>query len=233
MRLRMLILPAVASVALLAGCTATPTPEPTPTETTNGVEDLEPDEILEEAQGALASAESVHVEGTITEQDVTFTLDLTYSGANIEGSVDILGVTAEVIKVGADIYVMADTSLFAQFLPAEQQQLLALIEGKWVKVDQSLAVMFIPGVPLSLEDYFTFTEPLEKGEVSTENGVQVITVTDADGVEAQVAIEGEPYLLSIADGNEGFTFSDFDEEVTVEAPAEADVLDVMALLGLG
>jgi hypothetical protein len=233
MRLRMLILPAVASVALLAGCTTAPTPEPTPTETTNGVEDLEADEILQEARDALTQAESVHVEGTITEGDVTFSLDLVYSGANVEGVVDVFGVSAEVVKVGADVYVKADTSLFAQFLPAEQQQMLALMEGKWVKVNQSLAVMFIPGVPLGVGDYFTFTEPLEKGEVSTVDGTQVITVTDADGAEVQVAIEGEPYPLAIVMGDEGFTFSEFDKNVSIEAPDAEDVLDVMALLGLG
>jgi hypothetical protein len=228
----MLLLPAVASVALLAGCTGTPTPEETPTPTTNGVEALEADAILEEAQDAAASADSVRVEGTVTEADTTFTLDLVYAGADMQGTVDVFGVEADVIKIGSDVYVMADTTLFEQFLSPEQQALLPLMEGKWVKVDQGLAVIFIPGVPLTVEDLFTFTEPLEKGEVSEVDGTQVITVTDADGAEAQVAIEGEPYLLAISVEDEGFTF-EYGEDVTVEAPPAADVLDVMALLGSG
>jgi hypothetical protein len=227
----MLLLPAVASVALLAGCTGTPTPEETPTPTTNGVEALEADAILGEAEDATTSADSVHVEGTITEGDTTFGLDLVYAGADMQGTVDVFGVAAEVIKIGADVYVKADTSLFEQYLPPDQQALLPLMEGKWVKVDQSLAVLFIPGVPLSLEDFFAFTDPLEKGEVGDVDGTQAITVIDADGAEAQVAIEGEPYLLAINMDDEGFTFTEYGEDVTIEAPPSGDVLDVMALLG--
>lgn len=232
MRLRMLLVPAVATVALLAGCTSTPTPEPTPTPTptTNGVEALEADAILEAAADALAAAESVHVEGTISDSGTSFGLDLVYAGEDLQGTVDVFGVAAEVIKVGADVYVKADTTLFAEFLPEDQQSLLPLIEGKWAKVDSTLAVLFIPGVPLTLEEFVKATEPLEKGDVTTVNGTPAITVTDADGAVFQVAIVGEPYLLGIELEGEGFTFSEYNEEVTIEAPADA--VDVMALLGL-
>ncbi len=230
MRLRMLFVPVVASAALLAGCTGTPTPEPSPT--TNGVEALEADAILERATEAMVEAESVHVAGTVGADDLTIDLDLVYAGDDVAGTVGIFGVDAELIKIGADVYVKADPELFAQFLPEDQQSLLPMFEGKWVKINETLVVGVIP-VPLELEAVLEPTAPLEKGEVTTVNGTQAITVTDADGAEFHVSIEpGEPYLLDITVEGGAITFSDFDESPEIEAPAEDEVLDIMEMLGL-
>jgi hypothetical protein len=235
MRLRMLLAPVAAAATLLAaGCAGTPTPDtsPTPTATTNGVEALEPDAILDAANEALADAESVRVSGTIGEGPESFTLDLTYAGADATGTVEISGLEVELRKIGNDVYVKADTSLFAQFLQPEQQALLPLIASKWVKVNAALAVGFIPGVPLSAESFTVNSPPLEKGDITEVNGVQAITVTDSTGQSYAVAIEGEPYLLESTYKDNTLTFSDYDKSVTVEAPPAADVVDVMQLLGL-
>ena len=236
MRLRMLLVPVVAAAALVAaGCSGAPTPgtTATPTPTTNGVEAMEPDAIMEAATEALTSAESVHVSGTVGEGAESFTLDLTYAGANVKGTVKIDGTTAEVIKVGANVYVKADPGLFAQYLPPDQQALLPLLGGKWAKVNESLAIAFLPVVPLSVERFTPNTPPLTKGEVSEVAGTQAITVTDSDDQSFSVAIVGEPYLLETSFEGDTITFSDYDKSVTIEAPPAADVVDVLQLLGLG
>src|SRR5690606_26895326 len=124
-------------------------------------------EILEAAEKALTEAESVRVSGTVGEGAESVKLDLTYAGANVVGTVEMFGVAADVRKLGNDVYVKAaDTSLYEQFLTDEQKALLPLIESKWVKVNAGLAVMFIPGVPLSVERFTVHTPPLEKGDVT-------------------------------------------------------------------
>lgn len=237
MRMRTLLVPVAAATALfVAGCTGAPNPDttPTPTPTTNGVEAMAADEILDAAEEALTDAESVHVSGTIGAGNETFTLDLTYAGTNISGTVEVFGVSTEIRKLGNDVYVRAaDTSLFAQFLTPEQQVLLPLIAGKWVKVNAGLAAGFLPGAPLSVDQFTVHAPPLEKGEVTEIDGTSAITVTDADGQTFAVAIVGEPYLLESSHEGNTLTFSDYNEPVTVEAPAETDVVDVMTLLGLG
>src|SRR5690554_6121554 len=112
MRLRILALPVVAVVALLAGCTQLPLggPGSTPTPTSNGVENLEADAILAQATQALAEAESVHVSGTLGEGLLGLTLDVTFRGQDLAGQVNVLGVMADIIRIGDVVYLKADTS---------------------------------------------------------------------------------------------------------------------------
>ena len=61
MRARMLLVPLAAAAALLAGCTTTtPQVNVTPTPTTNGLESMTADEILDKAIEALSDAKSFH-----------------------------------------------------------------------------------------------------------------------------------------------------------------------------
>jgi hypothetical protein len=237
MRMRTLLVPVAAAAALfVAGCTGAPGPDatPTPTSTTNGLEDQTAEAIMTAAEDALAEAESVHVSGTVGEGAEAITLDLTYAGANATGTVEVSGVSVEVRKLGNDLYVKAaDTSLYAQFLSPEQQALLPLIADKWVKVNAGLAAMFIPGVPLTATQFTLYDPPLEKGDVTEIDGTPAITITDANGQSYAVALVGEPYILESTHEDSTLTFADYDESVTIEAPAAADVVDVLALLGAG
>ena len=64
MRARMLLVPLAAAAALLAGCTTTtPQVNVTPTPTTNGLESMTADEILDKAIEALSDAKSFRAVG--------------------------------------------------------------------------------------------------------------------------------------------------------------------------
>jgi len=232
MRLRILLAPVVASVALLAGCTLGG-PGATPTPVSNGVQDEEADQILARATQALSDAESVHVAGTIGEGMLGATLNLTFVGEDVTGTANILGVLASVTRVGTDLYLKADTSLLEGFLPPDQQGNLTFFDGKWLKIDASLVESLLP-VPLTVADLATATAPLTKGEVTTVGDTQAITLTDADGAVLHVATVGEPYLLDItAEGDRSLTFSGFGDEVTIEPPPADQVVDLLEELGLG
>jgi hypothetical protein len=235
MRLRILALPVVALVALLAGCTQLPFggPQPTPTPVSNGVEELEADAILARATQALAEAESVHVAGTLGEGIFGLTLDLTFKGQDVAGTVNVLGVIASVIRVGDVIYLKADTSLFQQFLPPDQQDTISLLGGKWVRLSLAWVTALIP-IPFTADDLVDTAAPLTKGEPTTVRGSPAITLTDADGAVLHVATTGEPYVLDISlEGNRDLTFSKFNEPVTIEAPPDEEIFDLLEALGLG
>lgn len=231
MRLRILLVPIVASVTLLAGCNLVG-PTGTPTPASNGVEAEEADQILAKATQALEDAESVHVAGTVGEGFLGVTLDATFAGTDVTGTVNIFGVVASVIRVGPTFYVKADTSLFEGFLGPDQQGSLTLFDGKWLKLDLSWVEAYLP-IPLSVADLVSTSAPLTKGETTTVGGTPAITLTDADGAVLHVATVGEPYLLDItAEGDRKLTFSGFGDDVTIEAPPADEVVDIVAELGL-
>jgi hypothetical protein len=232
MRLRMLLVPVVAAVALLAGCTLV-NPGATPTPVSNGVEEEEPPEILTRAKAALTGARSVHVSGTIGEGLLGLTLDLTYSGTDVSGTVNVLGVVASLVKVGNSFYLKADASLIEQLLGQNQEGGFEIFGGKWIKLDLGLVQALLP-LPLSVADLVVTTDPLTKGETTTVAGTPAITLTDADGAVLHVATVGEPYLLDLtAEGSRTLTFSRFGEDVTIQAPPAEQVIDPLGSLNFG
>jgi hypothetical protein len=235
MRLRILAFPAVAVVvALLAGCTQLPLggPQATPTPTSNGVENLEPDAILAEATRAVAEAETVHVAGTIGEGLFGLTLDVTFEGQDLAGTVNILGVIANVIRLGDVVYLKADTTLFEQILPPDQRDSISRLGNKWVRINLAWLTALVP-IPLTADDLISVTDPLTKGDPTTVRGQPAITLTDANGAVVHVATTGEPYLLDISlEGDRDLTFSRFNETVTIEAPPDEEIFDLLGALGL-
>jgi len=236
----MLFVPLVASVALLAGCTEGG-PSVTPTPTTNGLDGKTAEEILEAASDAMSGADSFKVSGSGGEAPLTFDLDLTFAGEDIEGTVTLLGVEVNVKKVGATLFVNADPAFWASTLgdflqDATDEELNALatqLGSGWASAPAALAAGVIP-VPLSVDDLFgadAVPTPLTKGEVTELDGQPVITFTDADGSIFSIALEGEPYVLQIETDGEPVTFSDFNEDVTIEEPD--NVVDLLEVLGMG
>ncbi len=233
MRVKMLLVPLAASVALLTGCaTGTPTPTTSPTPSTNGVDALDAEGILDAAVDALADAKSFRLSGDLAPAPENLTADVVYAGDDAKGTVNLLGVDVELIKIGDEVFIKADASLYAAYVT--DQSVLDQVNDKWVRVPLSLVTGFVP-LPLTLEDLFSddkVARPLEKGEVGDLDGTPVITVKDAEDAIFSVSLKDEPYILQIELPEGGpVTFSDFDESVVIEGPDGA--LDIMALLGLG
>jgi hypothetical protein len=234
MRSRLLLIPLVASAALLAGCNVlTPGPAPSPTPADNGVRQLAAAEILGAAQDSLGDAESVRMSGTYTVLGVEAAVDLGFVGDDMEGTANVYGVGVEVVKIGAEVYVHAALELFAGFLPPEQAQQLADMTDKWFKVDVGLISAVVP-VPMSSDDLLDLLKPdgeLVKGEPTMVNGEPAIVITDAEGGELYVATEGEPYPLKIVSENLSIEF-EYDEEIEIEAPPAEDIVDLGEMFNL-
>jgi hypothetical protein len=234
MRFKMLAIPLIAAVTLLAGCTpGTPVSIGATEPASNGVENLAPDEIVDKAVDALVGASSFRVAGVFGSGTFAATADLIYTDNEVKGNGTFLGLGVELIKAGQDLYLKADPSFFSQFVPEDQQSVLVTIANTWVTVPAAWVTILVP-VPLSTDAVageFAPVAPLTKGETGAIAGTPVITVTDADGTVYSVATTGEPYLMKVeyANGN-GVNFSSFNESVTIEAPEGAK--DILELLGM-
>ena len=230
MRMRRLLAPALAATLLAAGCTATPTPgaSSTPTPTTNGLEALEAEEILERATEALQEAGSFRLSGSGEVEGQVMEVDFVVAGEQMQGSVTVMGLELELIVTeDGTSYVRGAQELFAAFLPPEAQAILPQLAGKYVKVppDQD------PGLVPDSEDFLAPDGDFTKGEVTEYEGQPAITLVDAES-ELYISLVGEPYPLAIVSEEAGtMTFSDFGEDVTIEAPDEADVVDLEQMLG--
>jgi hypothetical protein len=221
MRARMLLVPLAAAAALLAGCTTT-TPQVTPTPTTNGLEALTAEEILDKATDALGDAKSFRAVGKGESDGQAIEVDLTFAGDDAKGKITFDGSTVDVVQVAGSSYMKADETFWKMFLPAEAQAMaLPLIAGKYVKVPSAQSI--IP----SVEDLLKPEGTVTKGEVTTVGAKPAITVQTTDG-KLHVSLVGQPYPIDIVSDEGTIEFKDVDADVTITAPPAAEVFDLSA-----
>jgi hypothetical protein len=225
----MLLLPAVASVALLAGCTGTPSPEPTPTPTTNGLDALEADEILQKATDALDEAGSFRLSGTGQTDGQAAEIDAVFAGDLLQGTFTVEGVEIEIIVAQEGTFVKAGEEMWQQMLPLapdDLQAVLPMLAGKYVKIPQGMDGGLVPDSSDFLKPEGEFT----KGEVTDYKGKPAITLKD-DESTLYISLVGEPYPLAIESPDGTMEFSEIGEDAEIEAPPASDVLDLATLIG--
>lgn len=225
---------AVVALAALSACASDEDPntdEPAAAEP-NGIQDLEPDEIVAEMQDAVGSATSVRATGGGASGGSTIEIDLQLgSDGDATGTLINQGQQIEILATGGTVYFSADEEFWtAQAGPEAAAQLA----GKYVEVpadDDSFS---------NFADYDTFFDELltsegdvEVGEETTVDGVAALELIDTkdDGI-LYVALEGEPLPLKIvpAEGGE-LILADWNADFTVEAPAADEIVDPNTLLG--
>jgi hypothetical protein len=219
MRWRTLLLPAVASVTLLAGCTTTPDPEPTPTPSTNGIEDLEVEQIEARMAEALEEAGSFRLAGTGDVEGQTADIDIAVSGKQMQGSFGVMGIEIEIIVTGdGTAYLRGGAALFGPLLGTE----LGDIAGKWIKVPAESDLGLIPDTNdfLAAQDHYT------KGEITEYKGQPAITLVDTDGAKIYVSLVGEPYPLAVETAEGTLEFTDIGADITIEAPPADEVVEI-------
>jgi len=221
----MLLVPVLAAAALVAGCTSAPA-EPA----TNGVDKLEPAQILQKATEALQAAKSFRVQGKGEIQGQTSELDLTYVGKQTKGTITYEGVTLELIQTADATYVTASDDFWKKAIADQDASVQALVlsalAGKWVKLPSAATDTIVP-------DGGSFLQPegegeLRKGDIVTVDGKRAIELLAKDG-KLRIALEGEPYPIDIVSDDGGaLKFLDVDKDVTIEAPT--GVVDLTEIL---
>jgi hypothetical protein len=222
MRWKNLLIPVVASVALLAGCTGTPEPAATPTPTTNGLEDLEAAQIEARMVEALEKAGSFRVTGTAEVEGQAADIDIAVSGKQMQGSFSVMGFQIEIVVAeDGTAYFRGGEELFGLFLGAD----LGDVSGKWIKFPADDDLGLVPDT----EDFLAADGEYTKGEVTEYKGQPAITLVDSDGAKLYISLVGEPYPLAVETDEGTLEFTDIGEDITIEVPAEDEVVEIPSL----
>ena len=202
---------------------------------------LSGNEIAEAAKADMKELEQVKYAGRIASADSDIELDVQASeGGDCVGSIGLGEGTAQVLSKDGTSWFKPDEAFWRANAGEQADAVIAAVGTKWVldtdsefsqfcDIDEFFDGIFSDGSG-SDSDYKT----VGTDEVDGEDVVKV-DKPDEDGSSAvgYVRIEGEHYLVKLEKegGDEPGTleFSEFNEEFEVEAPAEADVVDLSQL----
>jgi|GEM_PF-3441362 len=198
----------------------------------NGIEDLEPDEILERVEEAVNGATSVHLMGEQNQGGTAIAVDLQMSAAgDATGTVTNAGTTIELIVVDGVTYFSAGEEFWSGQLGPE---LAAQVGDKFVEVpadDESFGDF--GDFDAFFADLLKAEGDVEKGDESSVDSIPALILIDTvDDGELYISMQGEPLPLKVSSQEDGseLLLSDWNEEVVVNAPAEADVVDLESLV---
>jgi hypothetical protein len=228
MRVRLALTPMAVAFALLGACATKGVTTPsTPAATTpagNGVADLSATAILDKAIQTLKQQTNYRMKGIVTVNGQVNNVDLSFSGTDFTGSIDIKGTPVELTRIGADVFVTAD-ALWSTMV--DDPGVLAQLKGKIVKLDAANAQSFTLSELSNADKMLSLGGRLSKGEQKAINGTPAIALVSTNKAVLYVATTDKtlPLHLDDAKGN----VLDF-EYASVAAitppPATADVLDM-------
>lgn len=196
----------------------------------SGFADESAEDIVAAAQKAMGELEALHMEGDLTSDGNAVTMDLSLStSGNCEGSVAIDGGGLEVLQVGDEGWFKADEAFWESQAPDQAAQIIAAAGDNWV-VDAEGQYTSFCDLEGFLEEIVTPDDgdEFEKDGTEEVDGGDAVKISSKDST-AFIATD-EPHVILKLEGSgadEGtITFSEFDEEVEVEAPADDEVVDL-------
>ena len=197
------------------------------------------DEIAAAAKADMKSLDSVKYSGEIKSSGSSISLDIQASAdGECTGTIGIGDGTAEVLATGGENWYRPDEAFWRQQAPDDADAIIAAVGDKWVIDSDASFSQFC-----DLEAFFDniFKGEADGGAYKTTgtdevDGQQVVKVeqSDEDGSSVgYVLVEGDHYLLKI-ERTEGedpgkLEFSEFDEDVEVEAPSADEAVDPSTL----
>ncbi len=194
----------------------------------NGVASKSPTEILSAAKAAADGASAVHVSGSTVTAGTPITLDLSLvADKGGKGRIAENGLSFELIELEGTIYIKGSQAFYRHFAGAAAAQLL---RGKWLKAPTTSTSF--AGLSSLIELRKLLDAALASGDrtlastgTSTVKGQAVVGVKDtAQGETIYVATTGKPYPVEATKSGAGggtIAFSEWDEPVTLTAPANA------------
>lgn len=218
------------ALVLLAGCGG-------------GFAEESADTITSAAAEDMKAVKTLRMAGELTSGEQTLQLDLGLdTDGNCGGTVTLADgddASLEILRVDGSTWMKPSEGFWQTYAGPAADQVVAAVGDKWVVLPEDQAADFA-----SQCDLDEFTSELgsedaesEVGETSEIDGQEVVMITsetsEGDPLEAAVATD-EPHhvlQLEVTDGAEPgtLTFSDFDEDLDLEAPADDDVVDLASL----
>ena len=206
----------------------------------DGFTDGSADEIVKTAKADMADLKAVKVSGSVTSDGQQIDIDLQASSdGDCTGTIGIAGGTTELLGVGGSTWMRPDEAFWQATAGDSADQLMSMIGDKWVVIpaeDDSFNTFCDVNELLDqlLKDNKDDKSTYSKKGTEDVDGDKTIAIDNEDpedGTSTGYVLLDEPhYLVKIekTDGEDtgSVTFSDFDEEFDVEAPADGEVIDL-------
>jgi len=199
-------------------------------------------DIAQAAKDAMSELTSMRVSGAIADDGDEITLDLQLaSGGTCVGSLGLGGATVELLGTDGDTWMRPDAKFWTLTGGQAAKQVQELVGDRWVVIpaEEDSFNQFCDLDSLLEQMLSTDEEPDDDTTYTvtgTEDvdGVEVVTVesTDEDGDSSlgYIRVEAPHHLVKIertsGDETGAVTFSDFDAEIDVQAPAESEIVDL-------
>ncbi|HMD57585.1 MAG TPA: hypothetical protein VKG82_08960 [Solirubrobacteraceae bacterium] len=214
-----LLLVLLLGIALLAGCGGG--------SSSNGVASKSPEQILAAAKTAAVDAASVHIAGSIINENKPISLDMELvARKGARGRIALEGLAIDVVDVEQAFYVNGSAAFYRHVAgPAAAR----LLRGRWLKVPASSGEFASLAQLTSLGDLLDSTlashGKLALVGTTTVQGRQAVAVTDtSEGGTLYVAATGTPYPLEISKAGSSagrISFDRWNQPVTLTAPTNA------------
>lgn len=192
----------------------------------NGVGGMTPAQVLAKAQQATATANSLHVVGSVTNGGTKIAFDLgLQKGVGGAGTFSEGGLAFDIVRVGKAFYLKADKKTWIHF--AKSSGLAELMAGKWMRVSTSSSdfadLASLTDITKLVNGILGSHGTLAKGPTSRVNGKPALELIDkSDGGTLYVATSGPAYpLLLKGKGSSGQLTFDWNTHVTVKKPAKS------------
>jgi len=207
------------AAALLAGCGSS-----SASSSGNGVAAKSPDQMVAAAKAAATRAATVHISGSIINENKPISLDMELvAGKGAKGHIALEGLGIDVVAVEHAFYLNGSAAFYRHIAGTAAAQLL---QGKWLKAPAnggnfaSLAQLTDLGklIDSTLSSHGT----LSRAGTTTINGQSAVGVTDTSkGGTLYVAATGTPYPLEITKGGKSagrIVFDKWNQPVTLTPP---------------
>ncbi|WP_436777226.1 hypothetical protein [Yinghuangia sp. YIM S09857] len=194
------------------------------------------DVILDQARTAAKNATAVHITGTWVTQQVEYQIDMRIKTDGATGEIVSTGTRIELLRVGVDLFVRGDESLYQPRDGRQDPDAAAsaeVLRDKFVKVppdDPAFARLsgFTQLHPL-LDELFRLEGKVKKDGRKNVRGVETLALAanKGRGGELYVSLGGKPYPMRYSPGpNAGrLDFYEYDTDFPVEVPPGNQVVD--------
>jgi hypothetical protein len=194
--------------------------------------------IQKAATEDMKALESMHMEGAVTQEENELGRDVTLTAdGDCAGTVSISGASsgsAELISVDGTSYVKPDEAFWQAQAGPQAQRIISAVGDDWVQLpegDESFTA--VCAFDEAIDPFGEETKSLEKGATEDVEGQEAVELTRDDKesggtTSVWVAVDDPHHIVKVeqegSEASSSFTFSEFDEETTVEAPAEDEVV---------
>lgn len=202
-------------------------------------------DIAAASKKAMGDLESMRVAGTITTggQDIAIDLQVS-SGGDCKGSLGIGGGKTELLGADGKTWMKPDEAFWSSFAGDSADQVMSVVGDKWVVMPSS-ADSFNQFCDLDQlieqmlkdddeSDKSTYTVK-DTSEIDGQKVVAVDNKSDDGNSTGYVKVDSPHYLVKIektgGDSNGSVTFSEFNDDVDVDAPGDDEVIDLDSLGG--